>query len=200
MNIVLTVTDRLRPKRIGWIGLQPDGSVSVGLSDRAFISPDFKARNFVWNAYNRVTLNYVVESDTEALMPVKNPHLTFHPPIYFHLTGGKGKHLYEGIADLEIMLSQEGIVPWVRFISKPISRLPTAGVPRQGGNATVLNFNAPNSDCSIGLAIDFVRSGYAVEKGDAALQEVINWQSYQLAVSAHFLKPQNATLAWFHQK
>jgi hypothetical protein len=38
------------------VGLQPDGSISVGSVDRAFVSPRFHARQFLWNVYNGVTV------------------------------------------------------------------------------------------------------------------------------------------------
>lgn len=60
--------------RIGWESLQPDGSISVGLADRAFMSPRFHARQFLWNAYNRVTIQYLVPHSLERLRSVTNPH------------------------------------------------------------------------------------------------------------------------------
>lgn len=59
---------------IGWVSLQTDGAISVGLADRAFISPRFHARQFLWNAYNRVTVQYLVPHSPEGLRPVTNPH------------------------------------------------------------------------------------------------------------------------------
>jgi hypothetical protein len=40
--------------RVGWVSFQPDGSISFGLNDRAYISPKFKTQSMIWNAYNRV--------------------------------------------------------------------------------------------------------------------------------------------------
>src|SRR5215472_11121992 len=44
MDLLVTVKTGEQTRRIAWVSLQPDGSVSVGLSDRTFVAPDFKAR------------------------------------------------------------------------------------------------------------------------------------------------------------
>ena len=110
-------------RTIGWVSLQPDSSISVGLSDRTFISPRFHARQFVWNACNRVSLQYLVLHSPEELVAVVNPHLSFHPPIYFHLRANQDEELFAGIADAAIMLAQDGHVPWVRFVSRSVDQL-----------------------------------------------------------------------------
>jgi hypothetical protein len=51
-----------------------DGSISVGVADRAFISPQFHARQFLWKIYNRVTVQFLVPDSQERLRPVTNPH------------------------------------------------------------------------------------------------------------------------------
>jgi hypothetical protein len=68
------------------------------------VSPDFKAQNFVWSAYNRGTIQYLVQSNPATLRPVPQPHLSFHPPHWFRLRGNGGKKLFEGIGDLLLML------------------------------------------------------------------------------------------------
>jgi hypothetical protein len=98
------VAEALQPRSVAWLSLQSDGSISVGLTDRTFVSPTFQARNFVWNLYNRVELEYIVAHTPEALEPVPNPHLTFHPPIYFHLRANGQEELWAGIAEPRLML------------------------------------------------------------------------------------------------
>lgn len=196
LDILLTANNKATLKRIGWISLQPDGSISVGLNDKTFISPNFNAKNNLWNAYNRVTVEYLIQSDSNTLKPIRNPHLTFHPPIYFHLKANGNKALYEGIADLEIMLSQDNIVPWIRFISKPLPELSSAGTPRRPDRTKILSVTTPDENCSIGLGVDFVNAGIAIPANDVALSEYIDWQGYQIRIHATVLKPQIATLAW----
>lgn len=200
MELLLTAIALGKPRRVGWISLQPNGSVSVGLSDKTFVSPDFKARNFLWNTYNRETLQYLVTSSPSTLTPVRNPHLSYHPPNWFHLKASGGKTLFEGIADLPIMLEQGGVVPWVRFISRPVSELTGAGLPRHPGRAKLLQVTAPPNECSIGLAIDFRSASSPAPAASYLLSESVNWNGYVLHVSAEALPPQIATLSWFHQR
>ncbi|OGW66681.1 MAG: hypothetical protein A3H49_00280 [Nitrospirae bacterium RIFCSPLOWO2_02_FULL_62_14] len=200
MEVLLAVDVRNELRRIGWISLQPNGSVSVGLNDRTFVSPDFKAKNFVWNAYNRVTIQYLISSDPKALKPIKNPHLTFHPPIKFQLRANGQHMLFEGIADLNIMLQQDGRVPWIRFVSKPVSELSKAGPSWNPDRTKILSIRLGNEDCSIGLGVDFVRKDVDVPTEDLLLSEFIDWQDYKLYVHSVAIPAQIATLSWYHQK
>jgi hypothetical protein len=109
--------------RIAWINESANNSLSVGLADRAPVSPRFHARQFLWNAYNRVTLQYLVPGNTDDLLPVRNPHLTFHPPVYFHLRANDDEELFAGIADVRIMLEQDSVVPWIRFVARPVREM-----------------------------------------------------------------------------
>jgi hypothetical protein len=97
---VKEIAETTQSRAICWISLQQKGSISVGLNDRAFISPSFRNRKFLWNLYNRVTLKYMVPHTPDALEPVPNPHLTFHPPMYFHLLSNGKEELFAGIAEL----------------------------------------------------------------------------------------------------
>jgi len=196
---LLTATVEGKPRRIGWVNLQPNGSVSVGLNDKSFVSPDFKTKNFVWSAYNRETLHYLVTSDATTLTAVRNPHLTFHPPHWFHLKANGGKTLFEGIGDLPIMLEQDGVVPWVRFVSRPIADLSGAGLPRKPDRVRVLKIDPRTRPCSIGLGVDFRRVDADPPDQPELLSELVSWQGYTLHVHAVALPSQIATLSWFHQ-
>src|SRR5713101_7541425 len=112
--------------KAAWISLQPKGDISFGLNDRAYISSSFRARNFVWNMYNRVTAEYEIQSDISRLEPVKNPHFIFHAPIYFHLTTNKGKAddaLWAGICETRLVLKQQTEMPWIRAITTPLHEM-----------------------------------------------------------------------------
>lgn len=200
MDILVTAvigTER-KKRRIAWVGLQPGGAVSVGLTDKTFVASDFKAQNFVWSAYNRETLHYVVPSDTSALKPIHNPHLTFHPPHDFHLTANRGRKLFEGIADLALMLHQDGVVPWVRFISAPVSELRDAGLPRNPERAEELLVRPPATDCSLGFGVDFAAAETSLP--DSLLSRCVRWQNYWLHLHVIPMRGQVATLSWFHQR
>jgi hypothetical protein len=183
---------------IGWLSLQPDGAVSVGLADRTFISPRFHARQFVWNAYNRVSLQYLVPHKPGELRAVVNPHLTFHPPIYFHLRANDDEELFAGIAEVEIMLAQDGHVPWVRFTSRPVSEIAVAAQPRNPGRTNVLSVPVQSKDVSVGLAIDFVRPGVD-DPACSVAEQFIDCGQNRLHVRCDLLAAQPPTLAWYHQ-
>lgn len=200
MDLLVSVTIGEKKRRIAWVGLQPDGSVSVGLSDKTFVALDFKAQNFVWSVFNRGTLHYLVSSDPGSLRPIRNPHLTYHPPHDFHLKTNGGQKLFEGIGDLGIMLRRDGVVPWIRFVSRPVSEIRDAGSPRDPARPEEVIVQAPRGDCSIGLGVDFVAEEARATPAGALLSRSIRWQDYWLHFHAVALPGQIATLSWFHQR
>jgi hypothetical protein len=183
---------------VGWLSLQPSGAVSVGLADRTFISPRFHARQFVWNAYNRVTVQYLIPHSPDELRPVENPHLTFHPPIYFHLRANNDEELFAGIAEVEIMLAQDTRVPWVRFVSRPARDMAVAGTPRDPKSTTVIKVPVESSALSLGLAVDFARPGTQIPSG-GLMDHFVDCGENRLHVFCEALEEQQPTLAWYHQ-
>ena len=148
-----------RRVRLGWVSFQPDGSISFGLNDKTYISPKFKARHFVWNAFNRARIHYEVASDPSTLEPVQNPHFTYHPEVWFHLKAdgpGSGEALFEAIADVGLTLKQNLEMPWIRATSAPIADLPTSR--HRSGNVPVndLTIRIPTENLSVCMALDFV--------------------------------------------
>jgi hypothetical protein len=198
MVLMIQAVHNASAHTIGWISLQPDGAVSVGLADRTFITPRFHARQFVWNAYNRVSLQYLVPHSPEELRAVVNPHLTFHPPIYFHLRANGDEELFAGIAEVEIILAQDGFVPWVRFTSRLVAEIPVTAPPRDPARTTMLSVPVQSADVSVGLAVDFVRPGVD-ESGGAAVEQYIDCGQNRLHVRCDILAAQAPTLAWYHQ-
>jgi hypothetical protein len=195
--LINVVADELE-RSIGWVSLQPDGSISVGLRDRTFVSPTFQARNFIWNFYNRVTLEYLITNSPETLRPVRNPHLTFHPPNYFHLRANDQEELFAGIAEPGLMLTQDERVPWIRFVSKPVRGIGPAQPPRNPSETTIKGFRVESSGCSIGLGIDFVRSSQSEVPG-SLFSCCLDWHGHRIHVFCEELAAQISTLAWYHQ-
>jgi hypothetical protein len=183
--------------RIGWVSLQSDDSVSVGLAARTFISPRFHARQDLWNVDNRVAVQYLVPHMPEELRPVRNPHLTFHPPITFHLRANGDELLFEGIADVDVMLAEDSRVPWIRFVSGPVSELARAGAPRNP-NTSALRVPVESTDVSLGIAVDFIRPGTSEASGRIVDHFVDVGQS-RLHIFAEVLAGRQSTLAWYHQ-
>jgi hypothetical protein len=189
----------------GWMSFQPDGSVSFGLSDRTYVSPRFRERRFLWNVYNRVTVEYVVPSEPSTLLQVQNPHFTFHPDVMFHLKSNKDKKaedeaIFEGIADVGIVLQQQGEMPWIRATSAPFDQLTETGRLRAPAIETEdLMTEAPvvMNTASMKMEVDFVRPEAVVEHREAMTWEYA-WGKVGLRIRTGFVAPQIATLSWFH--
>ena len=189
-----------RRVRIAWVSFQPDGSISFGLNDRTYISPRFRARHFVWNAYNRVRIRYEVPSDRTTLETVKNPHFTFHPALWFHLKadGPSGDDaLFEATADVGLTLEQHLEMPWVRSVSAPIATLPTSGW--RAGDIAIdeLSIRVPSERFSVAVALDFVKP-QAGEGLDHQSRWFIAWHNVAIRITLSFTYPQIATCSWFH--
>jgi hypothetical protein len=186
--------------RLGWISFQPNGDVSVGLFDKSYIAPQFKGRHFLWNAYNRVRIRYVVPSDPNALEPVKNPHFTYHATSWFHLKPARwqdGDTLFEGIADVPITLAQDTWMPWIRATSSPMCQLKSGG--RREGKIEVedLAIRSSTEFLSVRIEVDFIRPEHC-ENSDTGWQWSVAWKNVGIRIRLLITYPQVATLAWFH--
>ncbi|MBA4064921.1 MAG: hypothetical protein C0501_14640 [Isosphaera sp.] len=145
-----------------------------------------------------MTLAYHVAHEPAVLEPVLNPHLTFHPPIYFHLRENAKDELWAGIADVAIMLEQEGRVPWVRFVSKPFAELKPANPPRDPARTKIREVPIPSGDYSVGLGIDFVRRPEVPPPEWVTKNLVGATAGVGLDIHACVLPGQTSTLAWLH--
>jgi hypothetical protein len=188
-------------RRVGWITLdQADQGISIGLSDRALTIRDFKAQEFVWSAFNRRTLNFIALDADSPMRSVKNPHLTFHPPHWFHLTEGTRKRKpFEAIADISLALDQQGEVPWVRFVSKAFVEMPVA-LPSIAANQEVIVVEITSKDRSVTVSMDFVLKGLRGPKiNNVAFCEFYDSGDYTARVVISEVPGQRATLGWIHQ-
>jgi hypothetical protein len=184
----------------GWISFQPDGSISFGLNDRTYISPRFKARHMIWNVYNRAKIRYEIASEPGALEPITNPHFTYHPIAFFHLKSRetkRGEALFEGLADLSIMLTQVTRVPWIRAISAPIDQLRGSGRRADAIDVEDLILEIHDERASVCMAVDFVRPTMPEERIHRSCWS-IPWQHVGLQITLSFTFPQIPTLSWFH--
>ena len=187
---------------IGWLSFQPDNSISFGLNDRAYVSPRFRDRISIWNAYNRVCTIYEVPTNPTALEAVQNPHFTYHPDILFHLKSNddltrEDQEIFRGIADVPITLEQDCQMPWIRATSAPIDRLQTHSARPDAIETECLALSAPSERASVRVEIDFVRLEVAREVQHQT-QWCIPWGKVALKLSLRWTFPQIATLAWFH--
>jgi hypothetical protein len=193
------------PKGIAWLSFQPDGSISCGLRDRTYVSPRFRDRIGIWNAYNRIGIEFVVPNNPDSLEPVNGAHITFHPPLTFHFKGrhDRSQHdedLFQGIAEVRIVLAQQAEMPWLRVISKSLSQLPQAGAPRSDPIDTeelVYAVPAPVAEASALVEIDFIRESDVHQDRPGPPWE-FRWHEVGLRVRPRINPPQIATLSWFH--
>jgi hypothetical protein len=164
-----------------------------------------RARIGLWNAYNRVGIEYVVPTDPAALEPVVNPHFTFHPALKFHLKSDEDRAsedeaIFEGIAEVRMVLIQQEEMPWIRATSRPLSELPEAGAARNDGIANDdLVYDVPVivAAASACVEIDFIRPSNVQENREHSPWEFI-WGEVGLRIKAGYVAPQIATLSWFH--
>lgn len=201
--INLTCQTPTRFVRVAYLSLQPGGDVSFGLQDRTFISPRFKVRKFVWSMYNRVTAEYEIGSDANALEQVKNPHFTFHAPHLFHLKSNKDRvrkddQLFAGICPVDIVIQQQGRMPWLRATTKPLRDYRSAGMRWTSVPTNDMPFNAHSEDISVKIELDFIKLS------DVGVNDGISTRSYAagnvgVEMSASMTNPTSATLSWFHE-
>lgn len=156
----------------------------------------------IWNVYNRIEIKYEVESDPQALEPVRNPHFTYHPRLLFHLKSntdrsGRDEDLFQGIADVPIVLEQDHRMPWIRAISAPISQLGESGSRNDGVPTEDLILQLPSKDLSVQIALDFIRAN-TVAAANSISTWAYAWGDVGVEVSASFTYPHIPTLSWFH--
>jgi hypothetical protein len=186
-----------RKFNVAWLSLQPDGSISFGLNDRTYISRRFHAHIGFWNAYNRVAIEYVNPSDPGSLEPVVNPHFTFHPAALFHLRANGDDEIFRGHCDVGIVLELDGVMPWIRAVSAPLTSL-KYGPPRADAIDTEeWTFNSIGADLSSVIAVDLVKPT-ALGANESFSTRSIVWRGVGVRVTVSLTWPQMATLSWFH--
>lgn len=185
-------------RRVAWISFQSDASVSVGLVDSALVLREFETKAFLWNSFNRMTTEFLAPDNPAATKRVYNPHMTFHPPHWLHLTEQKGsaaKKPFEAIAPIELAVRQQGVVPWVRFTSKPLAKI--APSPKdQKRQAIVLEASLSNS---IRVAVDFVSPGDISTDAELGRPAWFDHGAYRVRVSVAEATGQSASIGWIHQ-
>jgi hypothetical protein len=200
----LNISHGGRVAAVAWISFQPDGSISFGLRDKTFILESAKIRQNLWNAYNRIEIQYVAPKATEPLLAVSNLHFTFHPPIRFHLKSNEqlvsqDEEIFSGIADIGITLQQQTEMPWIRATSAPLAELSQAQAARNDGIETeglAIDVPAVMLSASARIEIDFIRpNNVALTNGPVWEFE---WHGVGIRISLGYVSPQIATLSWFH--
>jgi hypothetical protein len=177
---------------IAWLSFQPDGSISFGLQDRTYISPRSRARIGLC-----IAIQYVIPSDPNALEPVINPHFTFHPSVHFHLRADRDEQIFQAIADVQIVLEQDGIMPWIRAVSAPLGQLAYGGRRKDSIDVEEWIVQVGSVEASIRVELDFIKSNCVGGSDDLSRKSFV-WHDIGVRVSIAFTYPQVATLSWFH--
>jgi hypothetical protein len=189
-------------RRVAWLSFQPDGSISFGLNDRAFVPRRLRIVQGIWNAYNRRRARFELGMDQAALETVQNPHFTFHPPGLFHLKANEDRvqdeqEVFRGVARVGVAVDQDGEMPWIRAISAPLHRLPEGGVRNDGIVEDEWLFRTTSERNSVSIAVDFIRPE-AVGHMDNDSCWSVAWGAVAIRVKAAFTFPRDATLSWMY--
>ena len=184
---------------LAWLSFQPDGAVSFGLHDRTFRSPRVRVRIPIFNADNRVTANYIIQSEPKALEPVTNPHFTYHPIAMFHLRANGDEVIFEGLADTTVVLLQQPEMPWIRAITAGLSTLRPSGARPDGIASETWTMHSSNSEASVAISVDLLNPPPPQDHDIAdCFTRHIEWHGIVVRVKAATRPEQIATLAWFH--
>ena len=184
---------------IAWLSLQPDGSISFGLNDRAFCSPRAFGNIPIFNAYNRVRSAFLISSDGTDLHPVRNPHFTYHPIAMLHLKGNGDQELFRGLLDTTIVLRQQRVLPWLRLTTRPVGMLLKSGVRPDGVDVEEWTIPLERKDISIRVAVDLLRPVPVGSSGPYLMCRLVEWRGILVRVVVDATSPQVATLAWYHE-
>lgn len=206
IRIVVDIDSSLRKFLWLTVDQNPDGAVSVGMSDGEFTVPGITSEVEVDGVTHRNDLTFVgTRPDREFL----NPHFTFHPPNRMHLRADNANYLAEQVVMMDLQLMQEAQIPWLTFVSKKVDALTAQGRPRRDIGNRQLVVRPASIDCSVRLSIDFIRAAVdKQEQPDALLDHVECWPSrnpqsevpiWCLHLTAHQVPARNSATFTWHQ-
>src|SRR5436190_14198490 len=181
-------------KPFAWISLQPDDAISVGLVDRVFVAPERLNDQHV----DRGKLEYLVPDSPAALHQIKNLHLTFHPPIYFHVRAPHTAEIFAGLAEIRLMIPQEPVIGWLKMVSRRFSDLSPARGHRRKTTTEICPVPISTPNCSIGLGVDFVAPHVMIDGTPPPFSRFIEWGDVRIHAYCQQLNAQIPTLSWVH--
>jgi hypothetical protein len=178
-------------RSLAWVSVRDDGAVSVGLSDRFFQAPALSSSVEVAGAIHAQSIDLAARHGHEAIV---NPHFTFHPLAYYHLRADNQPELFSGLLMVDLVLADEGRLPWVRAISRTVSSLKQFEPPSRRALEYV-RLPISTGECSVELLFDFVGSS-ASSNGKRLL---IDCGGRRLEITARQIEAQTPTLWWNHE-
>ena len=161
-------------RSVAWISVADTGDVSTGLTDP----------------------NIVVAQPGGQRDGSRNPHFTFHPPIYHHLRTNGEPELLAGLMEIGMMLQGDAVVPWVRLVSRPYQQLAAFTGARVG--ASILDFTINDLAASAQVELDFIRSDDMVENDNRFLYARVT-REMALRLRIQSCPPSRATLTLLWQ-
>jgi hypothetical protein len=169
---VVAVTPDAR-RSVAWVSVADTGDVSAELTDR----------------------NIVIADPGGERDGSRNPHFTFHPPIYHHLRANGEPEVLAGLMEVGIMLHEMNVVPWIRLVSRPYEHLTTTQDNRKGTG--VLGFEITNLQLSAQVELDFVRGGSQLTQEPGFMYRQVTPEiSLRLGVQSCPPSPTSLTLLW----
>jgi hypothetical protein len=189
---ILTEYDGTK-RAFAWLRLLDDGSISVGLSDRLFTVPALASEVMINSVVHRQTKDLKTVHSEQA---VQNPHFTFHPSAYYHLRANGEEELFSGLLMVDLVVQEEGRLPWIRAVSNVVTELKPYQSARSGQSSEIIRLPLPNEKRSVELAVDFVAPA---TNADTAKNFRVEWGGRAIEVSARHVTPQKPTLWWHHE-
>ncbi|WP_165904841.1 hypothetical protein [Sulfurisoma sediminicola] len=170
-----------------------DGSVSVGLLDKTFQVPALGSQVEIGGVVYRQAIDLKAAHGNVA---ISNPHFTFHPAAYYHLRANGEAELFSGLLMVDLVVQSEGVLPWIRVVSNPVTNLKRFQGAPEGRAIEVIRLQVPSEEHSVSLEVDFVNA----ETKDAASPKdlFMDWHGRTIRVRAFHVEAQGATLWWNH--
>lgn len=179
-------------KKLLWISLQKDNSISIGFLDRAFHFPGFTSERELDGIVKREFIDLEAKHDAKA---IRNPHFTFHPPGFWHLRSGNNLPLLSGLVWTEPGPG-ETESPWIRFVSNPIKDLSPFEGKSTGNTIEVHSLLANSVEDSVAIHFDFIKKSEAKKIGKPNISKFINWGDVTLHLYSYTLPGQSAWLGY----
>lgn len=150
----LRVLAGIELRSLAWLTVAqpPDGAVSMGFTDQAFIVPGVQSSMVVDGDMHIQAVDLTTLHTKQALT---NPHFTFHPPNHAHLRANAQNYLAEELVMMGMQVEADGRVPWVTFTSRRLPLLSAYAGPRSEHD---LILHPQRAECSIELRAEFIAS------------------------------------------
>jgi hypothetical protein len=137
-------------RRLAWISFQADGSISVGLNDRAFRVPQVEA---IDGPGKPVTVDHTIRHPPRGY---ESPHFTFHPPAKMHFGVEGEDKLHSWLSMVTLDVADHSVCPWITLWTRRLDELPShESAPRRSDVPVAVDWKGDLA-ASARLDFDFV--------------------------------------------